>query len=122
MRCMSCGTEASPAKFWEAKVLLCPSCHALAESLTAVVNKQIALARDNMMQWAEQHILSGGLLRDLSTEGQHDSSEVQEVRSSQGGRHPEPRSVPEGVDPSHAGLRPASGVHPLQSKPTRGDY
>jgi hypothetical protein len=110
---MSCGVEAVNAKFWQAKILLCPSCFELSESLTRAVDKQLARTRDNMMQWQEQHILSGGLLRD--------PLEVPEVRPPEGSRHREPSSVPEGDAAPRSGLWAAGSVPTLPGEPPRGD-
>lgn len=64
MRCLSCQQEVpSPDLKVRNKLLLCPSCDALAEKAELEIDREIERARQFTRNWLEQHILSGGLLR-----------------------------------------------------------
>lgn len=63
MRCLSCQTEtpATDLKIFN-KILVCPSCHALAEKAELDVERCFERAKQMTKNWLSQHILKGGLL------------------------------------------------------------
>lgn len=61
MQCMSCKV-ARGTTFFE-HLLLCPSCNALAEKARSEIIASIERTKTLSMQWLEQHVMAGGLLR-----------------------------------------------------------
>lgn len=116
MKCMCCKTAelSGTAKFWNQRVPLCQSCHALAESKTAAIQRELDRTKDNLINWLEQDILSGRLLHGL------DTGTVPEVQAPEADPST-PRSIPPGQHDPPQRLRPGSGVHQVWDKPTRGD-
>ena len=64
MRCMSCQRPitSKEATLWQTRVLVCPSCSALADKAKAVMDQAHARAAALSLQLLEQQILRGGLL------------------------------------------------------------
>lgn len=67
MRCMNsaCGQEVSGAnlKFYQGKLVLCPSCNELAEKASRDIEKAFHRARETADTWLLNHAMSGGLFR-----------------------------------------------------------
>lgn len=63
MRCLSCNID-TPASSLEVfnKIILCPSCYALAEKAEVDVERCFERAKQMTKNWLSQHILKGGLL------------------------------------------------------------
>lgn len=63
MKCMSCGEEAG----WAAKVfqhlIVCANCKKMADRAAQEITREIDRAREQALNWLEQHVLEGGLLR-----------------------------------------------------------
>jgi hypothetical protein len=72
MRCLSCQQETSQTQLKILNhLLLCGSCHALAEKAQLEIDRELERAKQMTQNWLEQHILRGGLLRGGSgVEGQ----------------------------------------------------
>lgn len=64
MRCLSCQQEcpSTQLQIFD-KLLLCPSCSALAEKADTEIDREISRAREMTRNWLQQHIMRGGLLR-----------------------------------------------------------
>lgn len=61
MQCISCKHE-TRLDLWK-RLLLCPSCKALAEKADKEIEQRFALAREGAEKWLEEHVASGKLLR-----------------------------------------------------------
>ena len=97
MKCMSCQNELRPdgTKIFN-KILVCSSCYALAEKAEREITQHIERAKVMSMNWLEQHILQGGLLRGGSGDDAAQAAglqvrvqaEVPKLRSPEGSQAP----------------------------------
>jgi hypothetical protein len=64
MRCLSCASEINGnGRVFNRKIILCHSCNEKAEAMQAKLDALLARSRTQLLEWFEQLILSGGLLK-----------------------------------------------------------
>lgn len=62
MKCLSCQVELEKAVRWRA-LILCSPCCTLAEKADADLKAVLRRSEEQALQWLEQHVMRGGLLK-----------------------------------------------------------